>query len=76
MEDLVTIRTFLNPNEAEIAKSVLESEDIVSHIQANDCGSMRPDLSFLVGGIKLIVRKEDAQKAENCLKEFEEADGE
>jgi len=64
--DLVTIRTFTNELDANLAKSALEAAGIDCMIGRDDCGGMRPSLS-MVQGIKLIVRSEDAERAAGVL---------
>lgn len=64
---MVTVRTFLNRIEAELASGVLAGEDIDSIIQADDCGGERP--SMWLSGVRLLVRPEDAQKADEILRE-------
>jgi hypothetical protein len=64
--ELVTIHSFGNEVEAEFAKAKLESAGIESFLSGDDCGGMRPALSF-VNGIKLIVRAEDSAQANEIL---------
>jgi hypothetical protein len=64
-DSLVTIGTFLNHIEADLAKSALEAAGIESMIQSDDCGGVRPHL--WMGGIQLLVRDEDAQRALEIL---------
>ena len=63
--DLVVVRTFLNSFDAELAKSALEAAQIESMIRADDAGGMRPHL--WMGGIELVVRLEDAERAIEVL---------
>jgi putative signal transducing protein len=63
---LVTIRTFINEFEANLAKAALETEGIKCMIGRDDCGGLRPSLS-MANGIRLIVRSEDADRAEKIL---------
>lgn len=64
--DLVTIRVFNDELEANFAKSTLESEGIDSMLSRDNAGGMEPPLS-LSQGIKLIVRSEDAERADATL---------
>ena len=52
--ELVTIRSFDNEVEAEFAKAKLESASIQCFLSGDDCGGLRPALSF-VNGIKVIA---------------------
>jgi hypothetical protein len=63
--ELVVVGTFLNQIEAEIARSALEAADIESMISADDAGGLRPPLRM--GGIRLLVRAEDAKQASEIL---------
>jgi hypothetical protein len=63
--DLVVIRTYLNRIDAEIAKGALDAADIDSLISADDAGGLRPGL--WMGGVRLLVRAEDADRATEVL---------
>jgi hypothetical protein len=64
-DSLVTVGTYLNHIDADLAKSALEAAGIESMIQSDDCGGVRPHL--WMGGIQLLVRDEDAQRALEIL---------
>ena len=64
-DSLVRVGTFLNHIEADLAKSALEAAGIESMILSDDCGGVRPHL--WMGGIRLLVRDEDAQRALEIL---------
>ncbi len=64
-DSLVTVGTFLNHIEADLAKSALEAAGIESMILSDDCGGVRPHL--WMGGVKLLVRDDDAQRAIEIL---------
>jgi putative signal transducing protein len=66
--DLVVVRTFQNKIEAEIAQGALEAAEIESIVSADDAGGMRPDLAR-GGGVRLLVRVEDAEEAGKILDE-------
>jgi len=63
MNDLVCIKAFLTHHEAGIAKGLLENQQIESIISADDCGGWRPELTIGRGGIRLLVKASDKQKA-------------
>ena len=71
MNDLVNIRTFTQRYEAEIAQGLLSEAGIESMISADDCGGQRPDLSVRMGGVQLVIRKEDIEKANEILETLE-----
>lgn len=72
MTDLIVVRTFSQRFEAEIAEGLLAAEGIDSLISADDCGGQRPDLSMRMGGVQLIVRQEEFERANQILEVLEE----
>ena len=67
MPDFVCVKTCLSKPEAEVAKTVLEANGIEVMTSTDDCGGMRPHLAFATGGIRLMVKQQDAQKALEIL---------
>lgn len=65
MNDLVVVGTYLTGLDADLARSVLEAAGVDCMVQADDCGGLRPHL--WMGGIALLVRREDREKAEEVL---------
>jgi hypothetical protein len=63
--NLVSVRTFLNNIEAELALSALEAAGIHALLRRDDCGGVRP--SLWLSGIALLVRAEDAADAAAVL---------
>jgi hypothetical protein len=61
--DLVAVATFRSPADAQIAKGILDESGIESMIRADDAGGMYP----AIGGAELLVRSEDAEKANHAL---------
>jgi hypothetical protein len=64
--DLATIRIFTSESEAKIAKGALEAFGIDCMISRDDCGGQRPHLT-MGDGIRLIIRCDDAERAEQVL---------
>lgn len=64
---LVVLRTFSDNVEAYIAKGVLESNGIVCILNDEIMSSVYPLTLTSIGGIKLLVRREDLDKAEENL---------
>lgn len=64
---MTVVRTYLNKMEAELARGLLASEDIDAIVQADDCDGMRP--SLWLSGVRLLVRDEDAARADKTLTE-------
>ena len=63
--EFVTIRTFGNRINAELAHSALRAADIHSTIIDDDAGGTQPEL--WLRGVTLMVRAEDAARAEEIL---------
>jgi hypothetical protein len=70
--DLVVVRTFLNKFDAEMAKSALDAANIDAMVKADDAGGTRPGL--WLGGVELLVRAEDAERAAEILDTNADAD--
>jgi hypothetical protein len=68
--ETVVIRRYLSEYPAQLAKTVLEGAGITATIRRDDCGGWEPPLQ-VSNTVQLIVRIEDAQEAENILKELE-----
>ena len=64
--DLMTIRTFLSESEANIARAALEAFGIDCMISRDNCGGQRPHLT-IGEGIRLLVRSDDTERAEEVL---------
>ena len=65
LSHLVTVRTFLNRIEAELALSALEAAGIDAVLQRDDCGGVRP--SLWLSGVDSLVRPEDFRRATDVL---------
>jgi len=68
-DEIVTLRTFYNPMEAEIIRTKLEANDIPSLIADESLGILYPVYNQGGGGIKLKVFAKDIEKAEEILSE-------
>lgn len=66
MPTWIELKIFPNRIEADVAKSFLESEGITTLIRADDQGGMMPQMAF-TEGVKLLVKQEDAEKAQELL---------
>jgi ABC-type amino acid transport substrate-binding protein len=71
MNDLVVVGTYLTGLDADLARSVLEAAGVDCMVRADDCGGLRPHL--WMGGIALLVRREDRDRAEEVLASAAEA---
>ena len=63
--DLVVVRTYINRIEADLAHSSLEAAHIDSIIDADGSAGTQPGL--WLGGVKLLVRADDAAQAGEIL---------
>lgn len=69
MNSLVVIKRFSYQEEIPIVKSLLESEDIYYFFKNELSVQIHPGHSSAMGGIELQVRKEDAERVIQLLKE-------
>ncbi len=60
---LITIRTFMYPSEAFPFVSRLENENIQCLLDGENTVAVNPFLSNAIGGVKLQVAQDDAEKA-------------
>ena len=67
----VVLATFDHSIKAELAKSALANAGIDAHLGDDNLVSMNWLLANAVGGIKLIVREEDAERALEIYREIE-----
>ena len=65
-DELAVIRIFHYRHEAELARSALAADGIDSTLQADDAGAQGLGIQF-VRGVKLLVRVEDRDRAEEIL---------
>lgn len=65
--ELVTLRKYMNVSEGLFAKSVLDSAGIVCFLADENIIRLDWFLSNALGGVKLLVRQEDAEAAEALL---------
>jgi hypothetical protein len=68
MNDPTIVRTFSDRGEAEIARSLLESEGIRALLSADDLAGNTPPLDFSAG-LQLVVEAEDVERARELLDE-------
>lgn len=67
-DEMIVIKILNNETDAEITRGRLVSEGIEAIITKDDVGGMYPSLQQ-TGGVKLLVRKEDEDKAREILEE-------
>ncbi|MBD3316901.1 MAG: hypothetical protein GF344_14025 [Chitinivibrionales bacterium] len=71
MNDIVEIRVFYWLHEAEMARMHLESCGISSEIFNAGITAINPLLGGAVGGVKLMVRKEDYEESQKILDQYD-----
>jgi hypothetical protein len=69
---LVTVQTFDNAIDVALLKSKLESEGVICYVFDEYTVTINPLLSTGIGGIKLKINENDAEKALLILKEIQE----
>ena len=68
MEDeLVTVRNCNYLHEAELVKSVLDAEGIDAEIPDAFMAGVQPMLGAAIGGVRVLVRATDLERAEQTL---------
>ena len=65
-EKLVTVGTYPNKIDAELAQGALEAADIEAMVTADDAGGLQPGL-WVGEGVRVLVRAEDAERAREIL---------
>ena len=77
MSEVKTVRIFDYRYEAEMAQGLLLEQGIESMISADDCGGQLMGLTTLrKGGIKLLVKEEETEKAIEVLEVLDTDDPE
>ena len=69
MSTLVTVATFTTPLEAELARGRLEGEGVEAHVADGELVTADWTMSNAVGGVKVRVAAEDADRARAVLAE-------
>jgi len=65
----VVLKIFMNEFEAELAKSMLDEEEIKSFISSDDVGGMQPPQQ-MTEGIRLLVLENDFERAKEILEAY------
>ena len=66
MQDYISVATFVNELDAELAHATLAAAGIPAYLKFDDTGGMMPVLQH-IRGIRLLVRVEDVPEAELVL---------
>jgi len=73
MSEIVEIAKFSSEFEAQLALAHLMSEGIRAEMVTDDGGGAFPNLSMLTGGVRVLVRSEDAAAAIEALDDRRDA---
>ncbi len=71
--ELVTVRTFTNYFSANILLTRLRDGGIECYLKDEQTVTMDPLLTYAVGGIKLVVKKNDVPEVLSLLQHFDDA---
>jgi hypothetical protein len=66
-EDLVTVATFPDVSEAELARERLELEGVRAFVMDGQTTGVMPYLANVMGGVRVQVEPKDAEKAREIL---------
>lgn len=67
MNNWTIIITFIYPHEAHLAKGVLESEEVEVLLKDELTAQVNNFYSTAIGGVKLLVKEEDRERAQEIL---------
>jgi len=67
VDEWVLFRTYSNIHEASFYRSVLEGSGVECFLPDENIAGMRPELSLMIGGVRMLVRKSDLRRAEDVL---------
>ena len=70
MSGLVSVQTFFSRHEAELARSLLDSQGIPAWVSSDDYGGLHPALAF-TRGVRLMVFPTDLNEALEVLEQQE-----
>jgi len=67
MDDLVTVTTFADVPEAELARERLQLEGVTAFVLSAQTTGVMPFLTASSGGVRVQVKREDLAKAKEIL---------
>jgi hypothetical protein len=70
-DDIVLVDSYTSESEAQIFKGVLESAGITAEVYSDDLGGWYPNLQSSQG-VRLMVRRDDLERAREVLDESSE----
>jgi hypothetical protein len=74
-DEWVLVRNCTTLHEAVFLRSVLEGSEIECFLSDEHMASIRPELSMLLGGVRILVRASDFTRAKEALTLADGADG-
>lgn len=74
MSDIIEIARYSSEFAGRTALAHLEAAGIEAHMLTDDAGGAIPSLTLLSGGVRLVVRSQDATEARRTLEESDEDD--
>jgi hypothetical protein len=66
-EQLVTVRTYSTTFEANLVRGKLEASDVNAFLSDDNIINVNPLLTNLMGGVKVLVPKDEIDKARRVL---------
>lgn len=72
-EEMVVIKIFSSEAEAVMAQQLLDESGLQSFVLKDDAGGMEPHLQ-LTSGVRLLVKRVDADRSQKILEVMEDAD--
>ena len=67
-DHLIHFKTFMDPYEAEIARSLLEANNIPAFVENSHANSTMPHLQFALNGTRVMILSDDLQSAIEVFK--------
>ena len=65
-DDIVLCQRYVSDFDAELSRTLLESENISAMVMRDDAGGMDPQFQLTLG-VRLMVRREDLERAKEIL---------
>lgn len=75
MSKIVEIARYSSEFAGQTAVARLHAVGITAHMLTDDAGGAIPSLTLLTGGVRVVVRSEDAAAARTALEELPEDEG-
>lgn len=73
--DIIAVGSYASVFDAQVAVAHLQSMGIDARTATDDAGGAIPSLTALAGGARVMVLRDDADRAREALAEFEDGEG-